>query len=80
MAYKSLPLAHSNLSFRVIHLFERVLEPRGIIPHIAYLNPTLGHILLLFCFNFKLIFYNYKFKYFKACRPGYFVISECEII
>ena len=50
------------------------------IPQVPYLEPTLGYILLIFSFNFKLTFNNYKLTYFKACWKGYFVISECKII
>lgn len=72
MGYNALPPAHSSLSFGVIYLFEHVLAPGIQIPQVAYLKPTLGYILLLFSFNFKLTFYNFKLTYFKACRPGYF--------
>ena len=80
MRYNALPSAHSNLSFGAIRLFEHVLAPEVQIPLVAYIEPTLGHILLLFSFNFQLTFYNFKLTYFKACRTGYFVKSECEII
>ena len=80
MGYDALPPTHSNLSFKAIHLFERVLEPRGINTQVSYREPTLCHILFLFSFNFKLTFYNFELTCFKACRPGYFVKSECEII
>ena len=50
MGYSILPLAHSILLFIVIRLFEKFLEPRGKIPQVAYLEPTLGHFIIIILF------------------------------
>ena len=56
MGHNALPLAHSDHSFKVIHLFEHVLAPRDAN---TPMYPTILYILLLFSYNFKLTFNNY---------------------
>ena len=77
MGHKALPPTRAGLFFGEIRLFEHVLAlgdantPR---------YPTLVYILLLFYFNFKLTFNNYKLLVLRHVGLDFMCKSECEFI